>query len=273
MDQAGNSNHAIDSQHHYGRERDPRAAQCIRCDAKDERAGQRRKQQQWSKRNPVRDHLGPSNRFFRNAPDRQLIEDAAGAIRLDQPLNRKQRGRERGLADVVGGAGEGSVEVEGGEAVHRRPAQDLGAGAALGGQVADGDQVVQRRVQHAERVGRRSVVARPVGGRLGRLRYFALFGFVFLITQYFQFVRDHSALGTGSRILPVATSIAVASILGGALAPRIGTKVVVATRMTLLGSAAGALFSALALPGCGFVPPHAVVDGSGPELATANLAG
>jgi hypothetical protein len=36
---------------------------------------------------------------------------------------------------------------------------------------------------------------------------------------------------------------------------------------------AGALFSALALPGRGFVPPHAAVDEPGTELATANLAG
>lgn len=69
------------------------------------------------------------------------------------------------------------------------------------------------------------------------ISYFALFGFIFLITQYFQFVRDFSALSTGARILPVATSIAVASIVGGLLAPRIGTKVVVATGMALLGSA------------------------------------
>lgn len=69
------------------------------------------------------------------------------------------------------------------------------------------------------------------------ISYFALFGFIFLITQYFQFVRDYSALGTGARILPVAISIAIASVVGGALAPRVGTKVVVATGMALLGSA------------------------------------
>ena len=66
--------------------------------------------------------------------------------------------------------------------------------------------------------------------------FFALFGFIFLITQFFQFVRDYSPLGTGLRILPVAASIAAASVIGGFLAPRIGTKVVVATGLTLLGS-------------------------------------
>jgi EmrB/QacA subfamily drug resistance transporter len=66
--------------------------------------------------------------------------------------------------------------------------------------------------------------------------FFALFGFIFLITQFFQFVRDYSALGTGLRILPVALSIAIASIAGGQLAPRIGTRAVVTTGLALLGS-------------------------------------
>ncbi len=68
------------------------------------------------------------------------------------------------------------------------------------------------------------------------IAFFALFGFIFLITQYFQFVRDYSALGTGPRILPVATCIAVASVAGGLLAPRVGTKAVVTTGLALLGS-------------------------------------
>lgn len=68
------------------------------------------------------------------------------------------------------------------------------------------------------------------------IAFFALFGFIFLITQFFQFLRDYSALGTGVRILPVALSIAVASIAGGQLAPRIGTKSVVGTGLALLGT-------------------------------------
>ncbi|HEX5917776.1 MAG TPA: MFS transporter [Nocardioides sp.] len=68
------------------------------------------------------------------------------------------------------------------------------------------------------------------------ISFFALFGFIFLITQFFQFLRDYSALGTGVRILPVAMAIAVASVAGGQLAPRLGTKAVVGTGMLLLGS-------------------------------------
>ncbi|WP_183095580.1 MFS transporter [Nocardioides stalactiti] len=67
--------------------------------------------------------------------------------------------------------------------------------------------------------------------------FFALSGFIFLITQYFQVVRDFGPLSTGARILPVAVSIAVASIVGGILAPRVGTRVVVVTGLVFFGTA------------------------------------
>jgi len=69
------------------------------------------------------------------------------------------------------------------------------------------------------------------------ITFFALSGFIFLITQYFQLVRGFGPLSTGARILPVAFSIAVASIAGGLLAPRLGTKSVVTTGMVMFGSA------------------------------------
>jgi EmrB/QacA subfamily drug resistance transporter len=58
--------------------------------------------------------------------------------------------------------------------------------------------------------------------------FFALFGFVFLITQYFQLVRGYSPLDAGLRTLPVAFSIAIASMVSPRLVERIGTKLVVA---------------------------------------------
>jgi len=67
--------------------------------------------------------------------------------------------------------------------------------------------------------------------------FFALSGFIFLITQYFQVVRDFGPLSTGARILPVAMSIAVASVVGGILAPRVGTRAVVVTGLTFFGTA------------------------------------
>ena len=68
------------------------------------------------------------------------------------------------------------------------------------------------------------------------IAFFALFGFIFLITQFFQFVRHDTALGTGLRIIPVALCIALASVAGGFLAPRLGSKAVVAVGLTMLAA-------------------------------------
>ncbi|MDP7704850.1 MFS transporter [Mycobacterium sp. TY815] len=58
--------------------------------------------------------------------------------------------------------------------------------------------------------------------------FFALFGFIFLITQFMQQLQGFGPLGTGVRILPVAVSIAIGSVLGTRLAVRrVGTKAVV----------------------------------------------
>jgi EmrB/QacA subfamily drug resistance transporter len=65
--------------------------------------------------------------------------------------------------------------------------------------------------------------------------FFALTGFTFLITQYFQFVKDYSPLATGVRLLPVALSVGAAAIIGTKLAVRIGNKAVVAGGLMLFG--------------------------------------
>jgi hypothetical protein len=67
--------------------------------------------------------------------------------------------------------------------------------------------------------------------------FFALFGFIFLITQYFQLVRAYSPLQAGLRVLPVAISIAVASVLAPVLVQKVGTTRVVTAG--LLSFAAG----------------------------------
>jgi EmrB/QacA subfamily drug resistance transporter len=67
--------------------------------------------------------------------------------------------------------------------------------------------------------------------------FFALSGFIFLITQYFQFLKGYGPLETGVRLLPVATSVAVGSIVGTQVAVRHGTKVVVSLGLTLLAAA------------------------------------
>ena len=69
------------------------------------------------------------------------------------------------------------------------------------------------------------------------ISFFALQGFIFLVTQYFQFVRSYSALDTGVRLLPVAISVAITSVLGTKLAVRAGNKAVVAAGLVLFGGA------------------------------------
>jgi EmrB/QacA subfamily drug resistance transporter len=74
------------------------------------------------------------------------------------------------------------------------------------------------------------------------ISFFALQGFIFLVTQYFQFIKAFSPLGTGVRLLPVATAVAVASVAGTKLAVRAGNKVIVASGLLLF--AAGLLWTA-----------------------------
>jgi EmrB/QacA subfamily drug resistance transporter len=57
--------------------------------------------------------------------------------------------------------------------------------------------------------------------------FFALMGFVFLVTQYFQFVRGYGTLEAGVRTVPFAVFTASTAPLSAKLAERIGTKAVV----------------------------------------------
>ena len=58
--------------------------------------------------------------------------------------------------------------------------------------------------------------------------FFALFGFIFLVTQYFQFVKAYEPFSAGVRLLPFAVCTAVLSIAGSRVAVVAGTKLVVA---------------------------------------------
>jgi len=69
------------------------------------------------------------------------------------------------------------------------------------------------------------------------ISFFALLGFIFLVTQYFQVVRGYSPLGTGVRLLPVAASVGVAAVAGTRLAVRVGNKVIVGGGMALFCAA------------------------------------
>jgi EmrB/QacA subfamily drug resistance transporter len=65
------------------------------------------------------------------------------------------------------------------------------------------------------------------------IAFFTLSGFIFLMTQYFQFVRAYSPLSTGVHLLPVAISVAIGSTLGTRLAVRLGTKAIVTAGLVL----------------------------------------
>ena len=68
--------------------------------------------------------------------------------------------------------------------------------------------------------------------------FFALFGFIFLITQFMQELQGFDPLGTGVRILPVALSIAAGSVIGTRVAiARFGTKRVVTLGLLMLAAA------------------------------------
>lgn len=64
--------------------------------------------------------------------------------------------------------------------------------------------------------------------------FFALFGFIFLVTQYMQFLRGYSPLETGVRLIPVALSVGATSIIGTNLAVRFGNRLVIGVGLALL---------------------------------------
>ncbi|MGA9162145.1 MAG: MFS transporter [Actinomycetota bacterium] len=66
------------------------------------------------------------------------------------------------------------------------------------------------------------------------LGFFALFGFIFLVTQYLQLVKGYSALQAGVRTLPFALAMVVAAVTSPRVVQRIGTKLVVATGLVLM---------------------------------------
>ena len=64
--------------------------------------------------------------------------------------------------------------------------------------------------------------------------FFALFGFIFLITTYFQLMHGYTPFATGVRLLPVAFGMGLASGLGPTLAVKVGNKLVVGAGLGFL---------------------------------------
>jgi EmrB/QacA subfamily drug resistance transporter len=64
--------------------------------------------------------------------------------------------------------------------------------------------------------------------------FFAMFGALFLLTQYFQFVLGYGPLETGIRMLPFAAAMMVTGPLSARIADRVGTKITVAVGLGLV---------------------------------------
>src|SRR5438270_1324401 len=99
--------------------------------------------------------------------------------------------------------------------------------------------------------------------------FFVLAGFTFLITQYFQFVKGYTPLGTGVRLLPVAISIAVAAVVGTKLAVRVGNKAVVAAGLAMFGLAVLWISTASAATSYVEIVGQMLLGGGGLGLITA----
>jgi DHA2 family multidrug resistance protein-like MFS transporter len=76
------------------------------------------------------------------------------------------------------------------------------------------------------------------------MAFFGLFGFIFMITMYFQLIRGYDTLKAGAATLPYAIVMGVLSPISILIVRKIGTKVVVAGGMLLM--AAGLVVAARA---------------------------
>ncbi len=66
------------------------------------------------------------------------------------------------------------------------------------------------------------------------LTFFAMFGSIFLLTQYLQFTLGYSPLETGVRMLPFAAAMMITAPTSARIAERVGTKITVATGMVVI---------------------------------------
>ena len=100
--------------------------------------------------------------------------------------------------------------------------------------------------------------------------FFTLFGFIFLMTQYFQFIRGYGPLSTGVHLLPVALSVGVGSVAGTQLAVRAGTKLVVTAGLVAMAGFYGWVAAVTTgTIGYGIISIQMVVYGLGMGLTSA----
>ena len=69
------------------------------------------------------------------------------------------------------------------------------------------------------------------------IAFFSLFGFTFLITQYFQFVRGYDPLESGLRTVPFAVGAGITAPIAARLALRFGPRKVIPVGLLFMGTA------------------------------------
>ncbi|HLH47184.1 MAG TPA: MFS transporter, partial [Acidimicrobiales bacterium] len=100
------------------------------------------------------------------------------------------------------------------------------------------------------------------------IAFFALYGFIFLVTQYMQLLRGWGTLSTGLRILPVAAAIAVGSAVSPRVAARYGSRAVVVGGLVAFGAAFGWIASAAQAQSYVLIAGEMVLMGLGLGLTT-----
>ena len=101
------------------------------------------------------------------------------------------------------------------------------------------------------------------------IAFFALLGFIFLMTQYLQVVHAYTPLSTGVRLLPVAASVGVASTVGTRLAVPLGNKVIVGGGLALVCAALLWISTESQVTSYGVIAAQMVVFGIGMGMTQA----
>jgi EmrB/QacA subfamily drug resistance transporter len=99
--------------------------------------------------------------------------------------------------------------------------------------------------------------------------FFSLFGALFFLTQYLQFVLGYGTLEVGVRLIPVAGALIVGAPLSARLVERLGTKVVVTAGLTLVSAGLLLLATASTASGYSLVVSSLVVLGLGMGMTMA----
>jgi EmrB/QacA subfamily drug resistance transporter len=95
------------------------------------------------------------------------------------------------------------------------------------------------------------------------LVFFALFGSLFFLTQYLQFVLGYSALQAGIRVAPLALVLMVGAPIAGRLTARFGNKLLVSAGMTIVAAGLWFMGTLTVASGYGHVVIALVILGVG----------